>query len=134
MTTVLTWANVVVLLGVGGLFTLYSLIPFAMANDDPRCGPLVTYGFLQLAAVAGIGASVVVGASVAGRAVDHDGWTAAAVGAAGWGSWIGCVITTMAPSSASPPSTSPWPSGAGGIAARPRIPENRIVMRRPRLP
>jgi hypothetical protein len=40
---VLSWVNVVALLGVGGLFTLFSLIPFAMANDDPRCGPLVRH-------------------------------------------------------------------------------------------
>lgn len=133
MTAVLTWANVVVLLGVGGMFTLYSLIPFAMANDDLRCGPLVRYGFLQLAALAGTGTSVLVGAWVASRAVDHVAWTATAFGAAGWGTCIAW-SSRWPPSSASPLSTWPWPSGTGGMAARPRIPENRIVMRRPRIP
>ncbi|MCD2194818.1 hypothetical protein LQ327_15710 [Actinomycetospora endophytica] len=96
MTTVLAWTNVVALLGVGGLFLLFALIPFAMANDDPRCGPLVRYGFLQLTALGGIGASLLVGAWVASGAADHDGWTAVGVGAAGWGVWIGGLVLTMA--------------------------------------
>jgi hypothetical protein len=96
MATVLTWVDVAALLGVGGLFTLFALIPFAMANDDPKCGPLVRYGFLQLSALGGIAASVLLGARVASWAGDLDGWTAVGVGAAGWGVWVGCVVLTMA--------------------------------------
>ncbi|NMO89366.1 hypothetical protein [Actinomycetospora sp. TBRC 11914] len=95
MATVLTWINVVALLGVGGLFTLYALIPFAMANDDPRCGPLLRHGVLQLAGLGGLAASVLLGAWVAHHAVDHAGWTAIGVGAAGWGAWVGGVVLTM---------------------------------------
>jgi hypothetical protein len=95
MATVLTWVNVVVLLGVSGLFALYSLIPFAMANDDPRSGPLVKYGLLQLAALGGVAMSALLGGWVASRARNHDGWAAVGVGAAGWGVWIGCVVLTI---------------------------------------
>jgi hypothetical protein len=93
--TVLAWINVVALLGVGGLFTLYSLIPFAMANDSPRCGPLLRHGVLQLAGLAGLAASVLLGAFVAHRATTRDGWAAVGFGAAGWGAWIGGVVLTM---------------------------------------
>lgn len=55
MTTVLAAVNVVALLGVGGLFVVFSLLPFAMANGSPRCGPLVRCGALQVAAFGGLG-------------------------------------------------------------------------------
>ena len=95
MDTVLVALNVVALLGVGGLFALFSLIPFAMANDDPACGPLVKNGFLQLGALIGIGASVLLGAWVASRAGEADAWASVGLGAAGWGTWIGGVVLTM---------------------------------------
>lgn len=95
MATVLTWINVVALLGVGALFTLVSLVPFAMANDSPECGPLLRHGVLQLAALGGLAASALLGAWIAHRAGDHDGWAALGVGAAGWGAWIGGVVLTM---------------------------------------
>ncbi len=95
MTTVLTWIHVVALLGVGGLFTLYSLLPFAMANDSPLCGPLVRHGFLQLAALGGLAASALLGVGVAEQAGEHEGWSAVGTGALGWGVWIGGVVVTM---------------------------------------
>ncbi len=95
MATVLVTLNVVAIFGVGGLFTFFSLIPFAMANDDPACGPLVKNGFLQLSALGGLAASVVLGAWVAGWADGAVGWTAVGLGAAGWGAWIGGVVLTM---------------------------------------
>jgi hypothetical protein len=95
MATVLVTLNVVAIFGVGGLFTVISLIPFAMANDDPACGPLVKNGFLQLSALGGLAASVLLGARVASWADEADGWTAVGLGAAGWGAWIGGVVLTM---------------------------------------
>lgn len=96
MAAVLTWLDVAALLVVGGTFTLYALIPFAMANDDPRCGPLLRHGVLQLAGLAGLATSVLLGAWVAHHAVDHRGWIAVGIAAAGWGAWIGGVVLTMA--------------------------------------
>lgn len=95
VTTLLATLNVLALLGVGGLFTFFSLLPFAMANDSPLCGPLVKYGFLQLAAFGGLIASVVAGMAVAGRAGNAVGWSAVGTGALGWGVWVGGVVVTM---------------------------------------
>ncbi|MHC1560071.1 hypothetical protein ACR9E3_14035 [Actinomycetospora sp. C-140] len=88
--------NAVVLAVVAALFTLYALLPFAMANDDPASGPLVRHGVLQLLAYGGLIAWAVVGVVVAWSAGDHAGWAAVGVGAAGWGVWIGGVVATMA--------------------------------------
>jgi hypothetical protein len=95
VTTFLATLNVLALLGVGGLFTFFSLLPFAMANDSPLCGPLVRYGFLQLTAFGGLIASVIAGMAVAGRASEDTGWTAVGTGALGWGVWVGGVVVSM---------------------------------------
>lgn len=42
MSTALTWTNIIALLGVDGLPH-----PFAMANDDPKSGPLLRHGVLD---------------------------------------------------------------------------------------
>lgn len=95
VTTFLATVNVLALLGVGGLFTVFSIPPFAMANDSPQCGPLVANGLLQLAAFGGLFASVVAGMAVAGRTANQDGWSAVGTGALGWGVWVGGVVVTM---------------------------------------
>jgi hypothetical protein len=93
VTTFLAAVNVVALLGTGGLF--FSVLPFAMANDSPLCGPLLRYGFPQIAAFGGLIASVLLGAAVAVRAGDHAGWPAVGTGALGWAVWVGGVVVTM---------------------------------------
>ncbi|MDL5158291.1 hypothetical protein [Actinomycetospora termitidis] len=93
---VLAWVNVVVLAGVGGLFGIVALIPFAMANDDPASGPLVRHGLLQLVAYVGLWVWLVLGVWQASGALDAVGWSAVGVGALGWAVWVGGVVVTMA--------------------------------------
>jgi hypothetical protein len=88
--------NALVLALVAGVSTLYALVPFAMANDDPASGPLVRHGFLQVVAYAGLVVWAVAGVLVAWSAGEHTGWAAVGVGAAGWGVWLGGVVVTMA--------------------------------------
>lgn len=92
----LVWVNALVLAGVGGLFGVVALIPFAMANDDPASGPLVRHGLLQLVAYVGLWVWLVLGVVQAFRASDSSGWAAVGAGALGWAVWIGGVVATMA--------------------------------------
>lgn len=93
---VLLWVNLVGLTLVGGLVCVYALLPFAMANDDPACGPLVRHGFLQLPAYLGWWVWLVLGVRVAYGAFATTGWAAVGAGALGWVVWLGGVAVTMA--------------------------------------
>lgn len=86
----------VVLAVVGGFVSVVAVIPFAMANDDPACGPLVRHGFLQLVAYAGWWVWLVLGVRHAGLGFTTTGWAAAGTGLLGWVVWLGGVAATTA--------------------------------------
>lgn len=94
--TVLLWVNVLVLAIAGGVVCVYALVPFAMANDHPACGPLVRYGFLQLTAYLGWWVWLVLGVRQAYGAFSTTGWAALGTAALGWVVWLGGVTATMA--------------------------------------
>lgn len=89
------WANVVAVGLVGAVVTLVSLLPLAMANDDPGCGPLVRHGVGQVITLAGLVASVVVGVLVAHEATATSGWAAMAWSLAGWVTWVGGYVASV---------------------------------------
>ena len=94
--TVLLWVNLLALAAVGGVVCVYALIPFAMANDDPACGPLVRHGFLQLPTYLGWWVWLALGVWQAYGAFSTTGWDAVGAGALGWVVWLGGVTATMA--------------------------------------
>lgn len=89
------WGNVVVLGLVGAGVTLVSLLPLAMANDDPGCGPLVRSGIGQLITLAGLIGSVVGGVRVAEAATTSASWAAVGWGLGGWVTWAGGYVVSV---------------------------------------
>jgi hypothetical protein len=89
------WGNVVVLGLVGAVVTLVSLLPLAMANDDPGCGPLLRSGIGQLITLAGLVVSVVGGVWVAEAASTRTGWAALEWGLSGWVMWAGGYVVSV---------------------------------------
>jgi hypothetical protein len=94
--TVLAWINVAVLAAAAGIVTLVSLIPLAMANDDPGVGPLVASGAGQLITLCGLVAAAGGGVAVAVRAAFVPGGWAAAWGLGGWLVWAGGYAASVA--------------------------------------
>jgi hypothetical protein len=88
-------ANVVVLGLVGAAVTVVSLLPLAMANDDPGCGPLVRSGIGQVITLVGLIASVVGGVWVAEVATTSTGWAAIGWALGGWVTWAGGYVVSV---------------------------------------
>lgn len=93
---VLAWINVALLAGTAGIVTLVSLLPLAMANDDPNVGPLVATGVGQLITLCGLVLAAGGGIAVAVRAASAPGGWAAAWGVGGWLVWAGGYAASVA--------------------------------------